>query len=353
MYYNEDGYIDVDRLMAEDKSVFKFIVGARGIGKTFGILKWLADNYRKTGERFIYLRRTQIQTDMVKTAELNPFKSLCNELGKNYDFIFSNINKNVTGIYPVVYDTEKDEFVADSAPIGFMAALSTIANIRGFSGDDIHYIFYDEFIGERHEKIIRSEGTAFLNAIETIGRNRELKGGSPLNVICVSNSVNLANPLFIELKFITPIEKAINRKQDHIFLPERNASIYIVNDSPISKKKEETSLYQLAGTSSDFSQMSLKNEFNKEYMGMVKSMSLKQFRPVCMVGELVIYKHKSELMWYITDHLSGSPPVYDSSEIEIKRWRNDYYYLKLSYLNRHIYFESYIQQAIFEQYIKV
>lgn len=353
MYYTKEGYIDIDKLMKTDNSVFKFIVGARGIGKTFGILKWLADRYRSTGERFIYLRRTQIQTDMVKTAELNPFKSLENELGKNYDYIFQNINKNVTGIYPVVYDTEKNEFVPDSAPIGYMAALSTIANIRGFSGDDIHYIFYDEFIGERHEKTIRSEGTAFLNAIETIGRNRELKGNEPLQVICVSNSVNLANPIFIELKLITPIEKAINRKLDHIQLADRDTSIYIINDSPISKRKEQTSLYRLAGISSDFSQMSLRNEFNKEYMGMIKSMSLKQFRPICAVGELVIYKHKSDMLWYVTDHMSGNPAVYDSSEIEIKRWRNDYYYLKLSYLNRHIYFESYIQQAIFEQYIKV
>ena len=353
MYYDNNGYIDIEKLMLKDTSVFKFIVGARGIGKTFGLLKWLTDNYKNTGERFIYLRRTQIQTDMVKTPEMNPFKALHSEYGKEYDLVFSNINKNVTGIYQMVYDPEKNEFVPDSVPIGFMASLSTIANLRGFSADDVYYIFYDEFIGERHEKAIKSEGTAFLNAIETIGRNRELKGKKPLQVICVSNSVNLANPIFIELKFITPIEKAIAKKQDHIFLADRDASIYIINDSPISKRKEETSLYKLAGVSSDFSQMSLKNEFNKEYMGMVKSMNLKAFRPVCIVGELVIYKHKSEMLWYITDHVSGSPPSYDSSEIEIKRWRNDYYYLKLSYLNRHIYFESYIQQAIFEQYIKI
>lgn len=353
MYYDKQGYIDVPTLMKKDQNPYKFIVGARGIGKTFGILKWLIDTYADTGTKFVYMRRTQVQVDMIKTPDLNPFLALEQELGLDYSFILSNINKNVTGIYRPIYDPDKNIYVPNGAPIGYILALSTIANIRGMAGGDIMHIFYDEFVGERHEKPIKSEGTAFLQALETIGRNRELKGMPPLPVTCASNSVNLGNPIFIELKFITPIEKALKKNADAIYLPERSSSVYIIKDSPISKRKAQTALYKLAGSESDFAQMSLQNDFNQEYFGMVKSRNLNDFKPLCQVGEIVIYRHKSKREWYVTEHRSGKPEIYQSSDTELKRWANDFYYLKLAYLNRHVWFESYIQQVLFEKYMKI
>ena len=346
MYYTKEGYIDVTETLKHDSSTFIFMVGARGIGKTFGFLKYLIDKQLK----FIYMRRTQTQIDMIKSEELNPFKSLKTELGDAYSFITRRVNKNITGIYHTVKDENGIE-APFGDPIGYMLALSTVSNIRGFDASDVDVLLYDEFISERHEKPIQSEGTAFLNAIETIGRNRELKGRKPLRVICLSNSSNLANPIFTELKIITAAEKMLQKKQDIRKIPERDLSIYILHDSPISKKKSKTSLYKLAGEDSDFSQMSLKNDFNKEFFGQVKSMSLQEYKPLVQVGELVIYKHKSALRWYVSDHLSGNPERYDSSDVELKRFENDYYYLKTAYLNRHIFFESYIQQVLFEKYI--
>ena len=346
MYYTKEGYIDVAETLKHDSSTFIFMVGARGIGKTFGFLKYLIDKQLK----FIYMRRTQTQIDMIKSEELNPFKSLKTELGDAYSFITRRVNKNITGIYHTVKDEDGIE-APFGDPIGYMLALSTVSNIRGFDASDVDVLLYDEFISERHEKPIQSEGTAFLNAIETIGRNRELKGRKPLRVICLSNSSNLANPIFTELKIITAAEKMLQKKQDIRKMPERDLSIYILHDSPISKKKSKTSLYKLAGEDSDFSQMSLKNDFNKEFFGQVKSMSLQEYKPIVKVGELVIYKHKSKLLWYVSDHSSGKPETYDSSDVELKRFENDYYYLKTAYLNRHIFFESYIQQVLFEKYI--
>lgn len=346
MYYTTEGYIDVEKTLTKDRSTFIFMVGARGIGKTFGFLKYLIDQNLK----FIYMRRTQTQIDMIKSDELNPFKALRIELGDDYSFAMKSVNKNITGVYKTVkYDNGIERPAGD--PIAYMLALSTVSNIRGFDASDVDVLLYDEFISERHEKPIQSEGTAFLNAIETIGRNRELKGKKPLRVICLSNSSNLANPIFTELKIISTAEKMLHKKQDQRQLPDRDLSIYILHDSPISKKKAQTALYKLAGEDSDFSQMSLKNDFNKEFFGQVKSMNLREYKPIVHVGELVIYKHKSTLRWYVTDHLSGKPEEYDSSDVELKRFANDYYYLKTAYLNRHVFFESYIHQVLFEKYI--
>jgi len=346
MYYTKEGYIDVEKTLQKDSSTFIFMVGARGIGKTFGFLKHLIDHEMK----FIYMRRTQTQIDMIKSDELNPLKALRTELGDAYAFIMKRVNKNITGVYRAAKGEDGIER-AYGEPVGYMLALSTVSNIRGFDASDVDILLYDEFISERHEKPIQSEGTAFLNAIETIGRNRELKGRKPLRVICLSNSSNLANPIFTELKLITAAEKMLQKRQDWKKLPDRDLSIYILHDSPISKAKAQTSLYRLAGEDSDFSQMSLKNDFNKEFFGQVKSMTLTEYKPVVEVGEIVIYKHKSALRWYVTDHLSGHPEKYDASDVELKRFANDYYFLKTAYLNRHVFFESYIHQVLFEKYI--
>lgn len=346
-YYSKDGYIDFSRLLDQDRNDFIFMVGARGIGKTFGILKHMIDN----GLKFIYMRRTQTQVDMIRSDELNPFNALTSVLGDDYTFIPKTVNKNITAIYRSVFDESSQVYVPTGPIIAYVLALSTVANIRGFDASDVDYLIYDEFIGEKHEKPIRSEGTAFLNAIETIARNRELQGRNALRVICLSNSTNLANPLFVELKLITPLEKMLKGKNDVLSLPDRDISVYVLKDSPISEAKSRTALYRLSGKDSDFAKMSLENQFNKEYFGQVRSMSLKEYKPLVKVGEIMIYKHKSRHEWYCTEHGSGKPEIYDSSEIELKRFANDYYYLKLAYLNRHIYFESYIQQVLFEKYM--
>ena len=313
-YYSKEGYIDFDRLLAADRNDFIFMVGARGIGKTFGILKYMIDH----GLKFIYMRRTQTQVDMIRSDELNPFNALTSVLGEDYIFVPKTVNKNITAVYRGIYDEEKQIYVAAGPVVSYILALSTVANIRGFDASDVDYLIYDEFIGEKHEKPIRSEGTAFLNAIETIARNRMLKG-----------------------------------KGDVLSLPERDITVYVLKDSPISQKKSKTALYRLSGSDSEFAKMSLENQFNKEYFGQVRTMSLKEYKPLVKVGEIVIYKHKARHEWYVTEHCSGKPEEYDSSEIELKRFSNDYYYLKLAYLNRHIYFESYIQQVLFEKYMLI
>ena len=352
MYYTKDGYIDFKTLYSKDKSIYKFILGARAIGKTFGELKFWIDRLKGTGRKFVYMRRTQTQIDLIRTPELNPFKALYEELGEEYSFILAPINKNVTGIYFAVYEPESNAYIKGEH-IGYMLALSTISNIRGFAGNDIEHIIYDEFTGEVHEKPIRNEGMCFLNAIETIGRNRETAGKEPLTVTCLSNSNLLANPIFMELGFITKCEKALNKGSKEIRLPERATSIYFVSDSPISKKKQTTSLYMLAGDQSEFSHMSLHNEFTGDHFEQIKSRDLREFRIICNVGEISIYKHKNKREWYVSEHRQGTPDSYSASDTDLKRFRQNYYYLELAHMNRHIIFENYITQVLFEKYLKI
>lgn len=345
--FDNNGYLDFQYIM-DHSLTYTFIVGGRGIGKTFGALKYVLDNNVK----FIFLRRTQTQIDMIKNEDLNPFRALESVSGEDYATVIKKLNKNITAVYRAEKDAD-GIYKACGLPLGYLMALSTIANIRGFDASDVDCLIYDEFIGEKHESKIQHEGTAFLNAIETIARNRELSGRKPLKVIGLSNSNMLANPLFIELQLVTECEKMLKRGQTLKNLPLRDLTLILLNITPISEKKAQTSLYKLAGRDSSFSKMALDNEFTAEEMADIKSLSLKEYRPIVTVGELNIYRHKSRNDYYITGHSSGSPSQYDSSPMELKRFRHDYYYLWLAYLRRAVIFESYIYKVLFEKYYEV
>lgn len=345
--YLENGYFNPDHAM-NNGCTYSFIIGGRGTGKTFGCLQTVIDKELK----FIYMRRTQTQVDMIRSDDFNPFKSLTRVLGERYNFKIKKINKDISGVYETAYNEDKQQNEATGPALGYVLALSTISNIRGFDASDIDVIIYDEFIPEKHEKPIRAEGEAFLNAIETISRNREIDGREPLKVLCLSNANDLVCPLFIEMGVVHIVEKMVNRNVTYRTVPEKAAAFYMLTDSPISKKKAETSLYQLAG-GSDFTKMSILNDFSAEQKDLIRSCNIIEYKPLVQVGEICIYIHKSNRTYYITGMSSGSPEIYGSSVMELKRFARNYYFLWLAYLNRLITFESYLYQALFEKYFNV
>lgn len=345
--YDQNGYLDFEYIWTHSQSNV-LITGARGIGKTFGALKYLLDNNIK----FIFMRRTQTQIDMIKNEDLNPFRALERVLGDDYAVAIKKLNKNITACYRAARDSD-GIFQPYGPVIGYLMALSTIRSVRGWDRSDVTAVVFDEFIGEKHEPKIQHEATALLNRLESIGRNRELDGRPPLKFIGLSNSNMLANPLFIELQIVTECERMLNKNIEVKHLPQRDLTLILLNKSPISEKKAQTSLYKLAGRESSFSKMAIDNEFTAEEMTDIKSLSLKEYKPVVSVAELNIYRHKSRNEYYVTGHVSGSPSQYDSGPMDLKRFRRDWYHLWLAYLRRGLIFESYIYKVLFEKYFDI
>ena len=342
--FTKEGYIDFKYIM-RDASPFVFIVGGRGSGKTYGAIKYALENQRT----FFFMRRTQTQIDLIKNDSFSPFKAV------DESIVVSSINKNLTGVYRGSQNSDGTWSPAGS-PIGYMCALSTISNIRGFDASSVDLIIYDEFIGEAHERPIKNEGQAFLNAYETINRNRELNGAEPVKVIALANSNSLANPIFVELQLVTPVEKMLcsgDAKWYTYKNAARGVSVYMVNHSPILEAKQQTALYKLSGDS-EFSAMALRNEFTTEEMDHIKSEDLRPYRLICCVGEICVYKRKDNKNYYITGHKSGSTEaLYQSTSTDLKRFRRDQYFLWLAYLNGKILFESYIYKVLFEKYFGI
>ena len=51
---------------------FNFVIGDRGGGKSFGTLYFVINRFKKAGEQFIYLRRTERELDDAKPTLFDP-----------------------------------------------------------------------------------------------------------------------------------------------------------------------------------------------------------------------------------------------------------------------------------------
>lgn len=334
--YLKSGYVDIEKILAY-KQPFNFIVGGRGTGKTYGALKTAYDNKI----RIMLMRRTQAQCDLINKPEFNPFKALAIDVGANISV------KSISKYNSIIMNNIDEEHEPEI--IGYTCALSTIANMRGFDASDVKLMIYDEFIPEMHERAIKNEGSAFLNAYETINRNRELQNKDPLQVLCLANAFNMANAIFLELGIVGICEKMIRSDQEFFIDKNKGCVIVLLNHSRISTEKQNTALYKIAKGS--YKDMALNNDFAYNDASGIKSMPLKEFTLICTVGEISIYKHKGKRLFYISEHRTGSAPVYHTDEVDLMRYRKQYgVMLHSAYMRDNVVCESMLTKSLFELY---
>ena len=340
--FDANGYIDIPKILGT-KLPFLFVVGGRGTGKTYGALKTVIEQ----DIRFILMRRTQSQVDLINKPEFSPFKSINRDLG--IEIGSQALSKYNVGFYRMT-ENEDGKLVPSGKVLGYSMALSTISNLRGFDASDVTLLIFDEFIPERHERPIKNEGAGFLNAFETINRNREIQGKPPLQVLCLANANDLGNPIFMELGLVGKAERMKRKGQTYSLDYKRGIGIFLITGSPISAEKQNTALYKVAAGSS-FEDMAIRNDFEELKHGSVKPQPIVEYNPVCTVGEITVYKHKSLKQYYITTLRVGDPERFDATDTELKRWYRKYGYLWQQDLKDNILFEDTESEIIFQHYM--
>lgn len=340
--YLDNGYLNMPGIF-ENEYTFNIIIGARGIGKTYGALKYVKEN----NIPFMFTRRTQQQIDLLKQPAFNPYGALNHDMHWNVEV--KSIGGKNFGFYEAERDVDSNEYVISGPPIGVASALSTFSNMRGFDASWIRAWIFDEFIKEPHEKPIKEEAQAILNMYESINRNRELQGERPVKFIAMANSEYVANPLLMELQLSTRAAAMQRKGIDQYFDQSRSIALFIPKQSPISLKKAETALYKLSKHTT-FNKMALENEFNEIEWTLVKPANLINYIPLARVGELTIYRHKSDDQFYITEHFSGQCPAFTASENDLRRFRTKYFWLWQKFLYNKVYFEEFIDQVLLEKY---
>lgn len=325
--YSKEGWVNWDYIIAQ-RAAFTMVVGARGVGKTYGLIKYCIEHERP----FIYVRRLRSQLDQCSDPDGNPF----NKINKDMDL---NIVPKATKGGVIFADAEKVYAVG--------VALSTVANVRGFDYSNYDLILFDEAIASDGERPIQREFNAFLNFYETVNRNRELFGQDPTQAVLLGNANRLTNPYFSGWHFM---KTALNMLRGHQMLwksQDGTRLMIMLCDSSISERKRNTVLYRNA--SEGFMSMALDNVFRTDATN-IKSMSIREFNHLVTVGEIGIYIHKTERLYYVS-FMTHKVNVYDSYGIGLKMFQNDYYYLRSFYLIKKIvYFENYEAELIFREF---
>lgn len=327
--YDNNGWVNWDYIFNQG-AIFNPVVGARGTGKTYGLFKKMI----KEGKKFIYLRRLKSQLEQCAKPEGNPFKKLNEDLGTNI-LPFSS-----GGLLTFRHEEKTGVIQA----IG--VALSVVANVRGTDYSDFDYIIFDEFIADIGERPIKNEFKAFENFYETVNRNRELFGKPPVRCFMLGNANTLVNPYFASWHFMKTALKMIAGKQMVWRSKDNTRLVIMLLDSPISEQKKDTALYKNAD--SDFIQMALDNSFRTDATN-IRSEPLKEYIHLVSIGEIGIYKHKSERKYFVSS-TTQPKPYYESFGIGLKMFQLDFYLLRVHYMiHKSVYFESYELEIIFRE----
>ena len=162
-------YFDLGKTLSYNK-LFNFVVGGRGIGKTYSAKKWAIRKFLEDKSEFIYVRR--------------------------YDTEFENIHQffdDIRGAFP---DHELEvkgyQFYIDGNYAGMGIPLSTSRKLKSNPFPFVKRIIFDEFIIDKGtHRYLKNEVEIFLDLYETVARMR-----NNVTALFLSNALSVTNPYF-------------------------------------------------------------------------------------------------------------------------------------------------------------
>ena len=161
---------------------FNMVIGARGLGKTYGCKRDAIKAYLRDGSEFIYLRRYQKELSAAKQTFFDDVKHEFPDLG-------FRVNGNLT---EMTYNPEAEK--PKYRVIGYFRELSRAQSQKSMSFINVTRIIFDEFIIEKGMvRYLPEEVTSLLNFYLTVDRYQDR-----CKVYMLANSVSIMNPYFLE-----------------------------------------------------------------------------------------------------------------------------------------------------------
>ena len=124
-------FYDFNKLLSYN-ALLNFVIGERGVGKSFGAKKFVINDYLKNGNEFVYIRR---------------YKT---ELDNAYEGFFEQLL--TTGLFTdhkfkIVASKKKvDKFYCDDQVCGYGVPLSTANILKSASFPKVKTLIFDEFL---------------------------------------------------------------------------------------------------------------------------------------------------------------------------------------------------------------
>lgn len=210
----ENFWFDINKIRSYNR-VLNFVVGARGIGKTFGFKEWAVADWLENKNQFIYMRR--FEKELINRKAKEGFFPV--DLKKKYpehEFKFSD------GAYMI-----------DGEVAGYPMVLSKAGQEKGIiEYDNVTKVLFDEFIiDKRNYHYLPDETTIFKEAMITIARLRFVQ------FFLMANATTWNNPYFVKYGIQRPADNSefIKTKSYVLQMPVQNEYKKVAEQSPIGK----------------------------------------------------------------------------------------------------------------------
>jgi hypothetical protein len=172
-------YYDFGPVLSRN-GVYNFILGARGLGKTYGAKRKAIRDYINKGDQFIYLRRYNTELKSVKTTFIA-------DISHEFPQLVFRLQGEELQVRPTGSEKPWDTMC-------YFVALSKTQQKKSVSYPRVKTIIFDEFIIDRGViHYMANEVKAFNDFYSTVDRYKD-----KTRVLFLANSVSIMNPYFIE-----------------------------------------------------------------------------------------------------------------------------------------------------------
>lgn len=267
-------WYDINKTLSHN-CLLNFVVGPRGVGKTYSFKRRVIKNFLEKGEQFVYLRRYKTEIESGQMEKF--FTDICSEF-PDTEFSVSNgkfyINEHVAGYY---------------------IPLSKAAQYKSIPYPYVTMIGFDEFIIDQGMiRYLPNEVVTFNEMYSTIARLRDVK------VFFLSNAITFTNPyfLFFDLKL----------QQGQKIVKKGDILLELVDSPDYMQKAAQTRFGKIiAGT--DYGKYAIENQFLRDSDTFISKLP----GPGTSIINLLIDDHKftvysviGDNMWYISDKIDPS-----------------------------------------------
>lgn len=267
-------WYDVNRTLSHN-CLLNFIVGPRGVGKTYSAKKRVIANFLKKREQFVYLRRYE--------TELQP-----SNIEKFWDDIMLE--------YPDhAFLASKGKFYIDGKVCGFYIPLSKAAQYKSVPFPNVSIIIFDEFIIDQGLiRYLPNEVNSFNEMYSTIARLRDVI------VLFLSNAITFTNPYFLFFDLSLQQGQKIVKKGDIL--------LELVDNPVYTSEASKTRFGKIiAGT--DYGKYALENNFLRDTNTFIAQMPGPGVYMMTLRIDNIsfgVYSISNEQLWYVSEKVDAT-----------------------------------------------
>lgn len=257
------------------------VVGARGLGKTYGLRKECIQEYLRKGLRFV---------------EVSRFKSEQKAVSKGYfarvSHEFPGMEFEVRGSEGFVCRGTNEKGKKQWEKICFFVSLTELQTAKKRTFDLVHRIIFDEAVidkSDRFHHYLSNEWELLANLVDSVSRERSESTLHP-QLFLLGNAVDLSNPFFQRIGLMEEPEVGFHWYLKKLFL------LVVPEAKSYSEAKEKETLAgrMLAGTAAG--EAANWNHFSNEFSGVIAK------KPASARFEVgLLWKDQSFGLWF-DDH---------------------------------------------------